>query len=114
MDLYCVKCKTRTSTNDVTTVTTKNNRSALSGRCATCAIKKFRFISTKSKILQSGDVFKKNEEVISQPNWQSSLEPHGQSTPEKSTFRDIATVDREPDLISDSMIKISPDPVKNQ
>ena len=107
MDLYCVKCKTRTGTDDVTTVTTKNNRSALSGKCMQCGTKKFRFVSMRSDL-------KKNEEVISQPNWQSSLEPHGQSTPEKSTFQDIATVDREPDLISDSMIKISPDPVKNQ
>ena len=97
MDLYCVKCKTRTSTNDVTTVTTKNNRSALTGRCATCGIKKFKFVSTKSKIFQSGDVFKKNEEVILQPNYQNSQEHHGQSTPEKSTFQDIATVAPEHD-----------------
>ena len=40
MDLYCVKCKTRTSTNDMTTITTKNNRKALTGRSATCGIKK--------------------------------------------------------------------------
>ena len=79
MDLYCVKCKKRTSTNDVTTITTKNNRSALTGRCATCGIKKFKFISMKSR-----DLKKKNEEVILQPIWQNSQEPHGQSTPEKN------------------------------
>ena len=52
MDLYCVKCKTRTSTNDVTTITTKNNRSALTGKCATCGIKKIRFIKMKSDVLK--------------------------------------------------------------
>ncbi|KAL3865299.1 hypothetical protein ACJMK2_006905 [Sinanodonta woodiana] len=29
------RCKTRTSTNDVTTITTKNNRTALTGKCVT-------------------------------------------------------------------------------
>jgi len=79
MDLYCVKCKTRTSTNDVTTITTKNNRTALTGKCVTCGIKKFRFL-------------KKNSEVTLQPNWQNSQEPHGLSIPEKNISPDIATV----------------------
>ena len=93
MDLYCVKCKTRTSTNDVTTVTTKNNRSALTGRCATCGIKKFRFVSSDSV----KGVLKKNEEVILQPIWQNSQEPRGQSIPEKNISPDIATVAPEHD-----------------
>ena len=44
MDLYCVKCKTHTSTNDFKTITTENknkNRSAL----AQCGSNTFRFIS---------------------------------------------------------------------
>ena len=44
MDLYCVKCRARTPTIDQTTITTKNNRLALAGKCETCGIKKFRFI----------------------------------------------------------------------
>ena len=63
MDLYCVKCRKRTGSNDVTTITTKNNRAAVSGKCVQCGTKKFRFIS-----LESGDVLKKNEEVILQPS----------------------------------------------
>ena len=90
MDLYCVKCKKRTNTNDVTTITTKNNSSALTGTCVQCSIKKFRFVS-----LDTG--FKKNEEVILQPSWQNSLEHHGKSIQEKSTFQDIATVAPEHD-----------------
>ena len=92
MDLYCVKCRVRTSTNDVTTVTTKNNRSALTGKCATCGIKKFRFVSTKS-----GDVLKKSEEVILQPSYQNSPEHPGQSIQEKNTSQDTATVAPEHD-----------------
>ena len=49
MDLYCVKCKKRTSTNDMTTVTTKNNRSALTGNCEVCGKKKIRFLSVLKK-----------------------------------------------------------------
>ena len=45
MDLYCVKCKKHTFANDVMTITTSNNRSALTGKCAQCGIKKFRFVS---------------------------------------------------------------------
>ena len=39
MDLYCVKCRKRTSTNDVTTIATKNNRSALTGDIAAKLVK---------------------------------------------------------------------------
>ena len=44
MDLYCVKCKARTQTINETTTVTKNNRNALTGNCATCGTKIFRFI----------------------------------------------------------------------
>ena len=44
MDLYCVKCRKHTNTNATTTVTTKNNRLALSGICNICNVEKFRFI----------------------------------------------------------------------
>ena len=72
MDLYCVKCRTRTQTSDEREITTKNNRSALSGICVKCGTKKFRFISRSvAKNTVSGDL-KKNEkpdtEVTSQPN----------------------------------------------
>ena len=43
MDLYCVKCRTRTPTTDQTTITTKNNRQAITGKCAVCGTKKYRF-----------------------------------------------------------------------
>jgi hypothetical protein len=79
MDLYCVKCKTRTSTNDVMTITSKNNRTALTGKCVTCGINFFRFL-------------KKNSEVTLQPNWQNSQEPHGLSIQDKNISPDIATV----------------------
>ena len=85
MDLYCVKCRARTDTTDQTTITTKNNRLALTGKCVTCGTKKFRFLK------------KSNSEVILPQNLQNSPEPHGQNTPEKSTFQNIATVVPEQD-----------------
>ena len=56
MDLYCVKCKSRTPTTNQTTVVTKNNRDALTGNCATCGIKKFRFIIKKTSEKRGGDI----------------------------------------------------------
>ena len=51
MDLYCVKCKTPTGTNNPTAVTTKNNRLAISGICDICNTKKFRFIKKKAEVI---------------------------------------------------------------
>ena len=50
MDLYCVKCRARTGTDAETTVTTKNNRQAISGKCKICNTKKFRFIKKKPAV----------------------------------------------------------------
>ncbi len=47
MDLYCVKCRARTPTNDLTKIVTKNNRHAATGTCVICNTKKFRFIKKK-------------------------------------------------------------------
>ena len=105
MDLYCVKCKTRTGTTDQTTITTSNNRSALTGRCATCGIKKFRFVSTKSMILQSkkkrgGDIAAKLSKLPGTPWAKYPGEKHlpGYSYCVPGTRLDIR-----------QMIKISPD-----
>ena len=80
MDLYCVKCRTRTGTIDQTTTTTKLGRPSLTGECATCGTKKFRFF--KKKVM----------EVTSLPNWQNSPELHGQNIMEKNIYPDIITV----------------------
>jgi hypothetical protein len=93
MSLYCVKCRERTETNHTTTITTKNNRLALTGTCQICNTKKFKFIKKDSDV----NTLKKKEEVISQPNWQNSLGLHGQNIPEKNTSQDIVTVDQEHD-----------------
>ena len=49
MDLYCVKCRIRTPTIDLTETVTKNNRNAITGRCETCDTKKFRFGKATTK-----------------------------------------------------------------
>src|SRR6185436_4920309 len=46
--LYCVKCKTKTETNNIITVKTKNNRPMLTGTCVICGSKKCTFLSSKS------------------------------------------------------------------
>ena len=48
MDLYCVKCRERTGTNNLTTITTKNNRLAISGACTRCGIIFFYIYKKKS------------------------------------------------------------------
>ena len=47
MNSYCVKCKAKTSTNDVNVVKTSNGKYQAKGTCARCHNKKATFISAK-------------------------------------------------------------------
>ena len=47
MELYCVKCKQRTDTDNVEKITTKNNRSAIRGDCKLCNTEKYMFIKNE-------------------------------------------------------------------
>ena len=40
--IFCVKCKTKTESKDIESVTMKNNRPATKATCADCGTKKFR------------------------------------------------------------------------
>ena len=42
IEIYCVKCKAKTASRDVTNVTMKNGRPAMQGLCTECGTKKFR------------------------------------------------------------------------
>lgn len=42
MEIYCVKCKTKTDSTAVTPVTMKNGRPAATAICTVCGTKKFR------------------------------------------------------------------------
>src|SRR5271163_3832325 len=46
--MYCVKCKKKTETLEITQVKTKNNRSMLKGLCSVCGKKKASFINSSS------------------------------------------------------------------
>lgn len=48
MEIYCVKCKTKTSTKSITEATSKNGRSMLKGVCDVCGAKKSSFIAKPS------------------------------------------------------------------
>ena len=47
IELYCVKCKQKTETLDVTKVITKINRNMLKGICTICGKNKASFVSNK-------------------------------------------------------------------
>ena len=47
MEIYCVKCKSKTPTLDLIESVTKNNRSILKGTCEICGSKKCTFIKSK-------------------------------------------------------------------
>ena len=49
MKSYCVKEKKQTETINPVYVKTKNNRMAIRGKCASCGITKFQFVSNKKK-----------------------------------------------------------------
>lgn len=42
VQIYCVKCKDKTESKDITGVTMKNGRPATTGICVVCGTKKFR------------------------------------------------------------------------
>ena len=46
MEIYCVKCKRKTDTDNINQVRAKNNRKALTGSCK-CGTKKYPFMSNK-------------------------------------------------------------------
>ena len=46
MDIYCLKCKRKTTTLNLIKSIIKNNRSILKGTCEICGTKKNQFIST--------------------------------------------------------------------
>ena len=41
VQIFCTKCKTKTSSTEVQNVTTKNGRPATRAKCLTCDTKKF-------------------------------------------------------------------------
>ena len=47
MDIYCVKCKARTPTKNVTETTTKKGQPMLKGTCEVCGTRKGKFIPKK-------------------------------------------------------------------
>jgi hypothetical protein len=53
MEIYCLKCKSKTSTLDLIESITKNNKPILKGKCEICGSKKNRFIS---KSTTGGDI----------------------------------------------------------
>ena len=46
-EIYCLKCKRKTGTKNVSSVATKNNRYLIKGLCEICDSKKSNFVSKK-------------------------------------------------------------------
>lgn len=46
MKMYCVRCRQKTESKNITKVITKNNRNMLKGICSICGCKKSSFIKT--------------------------------------------------------------------
>jgi NAD-dependent SIR2 family protein deacetylase len=49
VEIYCVKCKKKTDTLDLTQTRTKNNRNMLEGKCVKCGTIKNKFIRSAVK-----------------------------------------------------------------
>lgn len=52
--MYCLTCKNETETNDITHVTSKNNRNMIKGKCSICGRTKCRFVGIKGGDIVSG------------------------------------------------------------
>ena len=50
VEIYCVKCKAKTDSQDVQGVIMKNGRPATQAICAVCGTKKFRIGATVPKV----------------------------------------------------------------
>lgn len=48
MLIHCVKCRTKTETNNEHMVTTKNNRPMIKGTCVICGRKRASFVKRSS------------------------------------------------------------------
>ena len=59
-ELYCVKCKKKNPTNDITNKTSKNGRNMISGLCSVCNTKCNQFIKS-DKIKNNDDALAKLE-----------------------------------------------------
>ena len=47
MEIYCVKCKNKTDTDNIENSTTKNNRQAVRGKCKICGTQKYMFVKNE-------------------------------------------------------------------
>ena len=48
MKIYCLKCRIKTDTEDITKTRTKNNRNLIRGTCSNCGNKKSVFVSAQN------------------------------------------------------------------
>ena len=55
MNIYCVKCKTKTASTDLHRLVSKNNKLMIGGNCVKCGSRKTQFVSTEKK--KGGFVF---------------------------------------------------------
>jgi len=44
IEAYCMKCKAKKTITEAVKVVTKNGRNAISGKCADCGCKMFKFV----------------------------------------------------------------------
>ena len=74
--MYCVKCKKKTETLDITHVTTKNNRNMIKGLCSVCGKNKASFVPS-----QSGKGFNLNSFVNNLPIELHQFAEKGENVP---------------------------------
>ena len=55
MNIYCVKCKTKTATENLHRFVSKNSKPMIGGSCVECGSRKTQFVSTEEK--KGGFVF---------------------------------------------------------
>ena len=48
-NIYCLRCKKKTETNNITQKITQNNRNIIQGNCVICGTKKSKFIAIEGK-----------------------------------------------------------------
>ena len=67
MRIYCLKCKIKTDSSDITKTRTTNNRNLIRGTCLNCGNKKSVFVSAQNHATVQGSGFSLNSFINNLP-----------------------------------------------
>jgi hypothetical protein len=81
MRIYCLKCKIKTDTSNITKTRTNNNRNLIRGTCSNCGNKKSVFVSAQNPATVQGSGFSLNSFINNLPVELHQFAEKGENVP---------------------------------